>query len=82
MATKKQTQTSRSLNPFSESLVKIISASISYNRSGKCVLTRTFQTADGFQHTMSIPLDADAAYKAIEQTYSSTSGEDFLRLHD
>jgi hypothetical protein len=80
MATSKQTKVVKLLNFFNDNLVKIISASVSYNRSGRCILSRTFQTADGLQHTMTIPLDADLAYKAIEQTYRETSGDDFLKL--
>lgn len=80
MATKKQIESSKSLNPFNEALVKIISASVSYNRSGRCVLSRTFQTADGHQHTMSISIETQSAYKAIEDLYRETSGDDFLKL--
>lgn len=69
MAKRKQTETRFSLNPFNESLVKIISASVSYNRGGRCVLTRVFQSVDGEIHTSNLSLDADAAYAAIEQTY-------------
>lgn len=66
MAISKQTTVSSSLNPFRETVVKLISASISYNANGRSVYTRTLQTADGKNHTFTETIDGNRALQCLE----------------
>jgi hypothetical protein len=70
MAKRKRTIDSTSLNPFRESVVKTISASINYNADGRSTLVRTMQTADGEQHTFTTSIPANIALEHIRQVWT------------
>lgn len=70
MAKRKRTVDSTSLNSFRESIVKTISASVSYNSDGRSVVVRTLQTADGEQHTFTNEIPSELALKAVEDVFS------------
>lgn len=70
MATRKRTTDSTSLNPFRESVVKLISASINYNADGRSTLVRTMQTVDGKRHTNTVNISGESALEHIRQFWS------------
>jgi hypothetical protein len=71
MKRQKRTDTSQSLNPFNEGVVKLISASVTFNKGGRSVLVRTFQTSDGKQHTAKLNIDSDTALNAVKAAFGS-----------
>lgn len=77
MAIKERTTDSTSLNPFRESVVKIISASINYNSDGRSTLVRTMQTTDGKRHTNTVNISGEDALEHIRQFWSQYRDPDF-----
>lgn len=71
MAKSKQTTPIKSLNPFNEGVVKLISASVIYNQDGRCVFVRTFRTVDGKTHTAKLNVDPEVALSALKAAYQN-----------